>query len=80
MLDQLLGLPGAKTVLRALRRELRWTPMSRVLGELRNRGIRVGQLQALEIFGASGESHVIDYASKVARLSIWEINPQYHDA
>jgi len=56
------------------------TPMRRVLGELKRRGIQLRDLQALEIFGASGESHVLDYASKVSRLSVWEINPSYLEA
>lgn len=72
--------PPVKIFLRAIRREMRLTPMKRVLGELKRRGVALRDLQAVEIFGASGESHVMDYASKVSCLSVWEINPRYRES
>jgi hypothetical protein len=79
MLTHLLAHP-AKAVLRAIRREMRLTPMKRVLGEVKRRGVRLKDLHAVEMFGASGESHVVDYASKVSSLSVWEINPRYRES
>ncbi len=79
MLIHLLA-PPVKIFLRAIRREMRLTPMKRVLGELKRRGVSLRDLQAVEIFGASGESHVLDYASEISSLSVWEINPRYRES
>ncbi len=79
MLNHFLA-PPVKIFLRAIRREMRLTPMKRVLGEIKRRGVRLSDLQAVEIFGASGESHVMDYASEVSSLSVWEINPRYRES
>ena len=66
-------------VVRATRRHLQLTPMKRVLNELTKRGVSVGDLVALEIFGCSGEGHVKDYASLVSSLEVWEIDPQFEN-
>jgi hypothetical protein len=51
------------------------TPIKRIIAELRKRDIKISQLRALEVFGGSGDGHLVDYAGLVKSLEIWEINP-----
>src|SRR5262249_30701784 len=64
------------TMLWSLRRMLRLSPTQRVFRELRRRGVRLGELQALELFAHSGFLHTRDYLSQVASLEAWEIDPR----
>jgi hypothetical protein len=53
--------------------------MRRVVRELRGRGVELGELHALELFGGSGNFHTKDYASEVASLEVWELDERYRD-
>ena len=66
-----------KDLLKAGARKAQLTRMGRILTELMKRGINTKQLQALELFANSGESHVKDYAPWVSTLEMWEIDPAY---
>jgi hypothetical protein len=55
------------------RRKLHLTPMFGLMRELKRRGINLGSLHALEMFGGTGRLHTIDYAPYVASLEVWEI-------
>jgi hypothetical protein len=61
--------------LRSTRRALGFSPMQRVLRELRRRGVDVGSLNAIELFGGCAKRHTLDYAGRVAHLEVWEIDP-----
>jgi hypothetical protein len=71
-LRRLLPEPAAR-VLRAMRRNLGASPMRRLCRQLRERGVDLGRLRALEVFGDDGTRHTLDYAPMVASLDIWEI-------
>jgi hypothetical protein len=62
---------------RRLRRLLRLTPMCRVLRELERRGVTLTELAALEVFGREGVWHTQDYAGRVERLEVWEIDESF---
>jgi len=51
--------------------------MQQVLRELRKRKVSVKDLDALEVFGGSGDFHTKDYAFQVSTLEVWEIDPKY---
>lgn len=50
--------------------------MRRLCHQLRERGVRLDRLRALEVFGDDGTRHTMDYAPFVASLDIWEIRPE----
>ena len=64
-----------KPPLRVLRRALGLTPMGYVLSQLTSRGVPLARLDALEVFGARGEFHTLDYAAQVRSLEVWEVDP-----
>jgi hypothetical protein len=49
--------------------------MQQVLRELEKRGVAIGSLKAIELFGGCGKRHTVDYANRIARLEVWEIEP-----
>ena len=53
----------AKT-LRNIRRGLGMSPTQMVFNEMKKRGVNVKSLNALEVFGGSGDYHTKDYAKK----------------
>jgi hypothetical protein len=53
------------------------SPMQRVLRGLAKRGVDLRGARALEVFGGTGIFHTLDYASRVARLEVWEIDPKH---
>jgi hypothetical protein len=57
------------------RKRLRLTKMCRVVRELKRRGVNLGALHALEMFGGTGGGHTVDYAPYVASLEVWEVQP-----
>ena len=61
----------------SLRRAMRLSPMQKLLCELRKRGVDIGHMDALEMFGADGTRHTVDYCRKVMSLEVWEINQEY---
>lgn len=61
----------------ALRRILQLSPMQKLIRELKRRGVRLSQMDALEIFGADGMRHTIDYSRFVRSLEIWEFDAGY---
>lgn len=61
-------------------RSLGISPMCRVMDELRERSIPIEKMDALEPFGRMGDWHTMDYADKVASLTVWEIDPQMEPA
>ena len=65
----------ARLVADATRRALGFSPMQQVLRELRRRGVDVGSLNAIELFGGCAKRHTLDYAGRVAHLEVWEIDP-----
>ena len=42
---------------------------------LAEKGVKLGELVGLEVFGGTGTQHTLDYATKIAALDIWEIDP-----
>ena len=59
----------------ALRRTLQLSPTQQIFRELERRGVKLGELTALEAFGGNGDMHTKDYASRVASLEVWEEDP-----
>jgi len=53
-------------------------PMLRLLEELKRRGLNLGELRTLEIFGRDGLDHTTTYADEVKSLEVWEIHPKWH--
>lgn len=64
-------------VIWALRRGLRLSPMQELFRELKRRGVPLGQMDALELFGADGLRHTLDYYHSVRSLEIWEMDDKY---
>ncbi len=60
----------------ALRRALGLSPMQQVMRELERRGVRLKEMQALEVFAHSGFLHTRDYHPHVATLEAWELDPR----
>ncbi|HVX15431.1 MAG TPA: hypothetical protein VHC22_29850 [Pirellulales bacterium] len=60
---------------RAVRRRLFGSATLDVLSEIAHRGVAPGDLDALEVFGGTGELHTADYARLVRSLTVWEIDP-----
>ncbi|MFZ1086541.1 MAG: hypothetical protein WAN35_16375 [Terracidiphilus sp.] len=61
----------------ALRRILRLSPMQRLMSKLKKRGVTLSQMDALELFGADGLRHTLDYWHLVRSLDIWEMDEKY---
>lgn len=59
-----------------LRRALGFSPTQHVFRELQSRGVVLGELHALEMFGGTGFLHTKDYAAMVSSLEVWELNPE----
>lgn len=57
-----------------LRRKLRLSPTQQLFRELERRGVKLGELSALEVFGGNGDMHTKDYAARVASLEVWEVD------
>jgi hypothetical protein len=53
------------------------SPMQRVLRGLERRGIDLQSATALEVFGGTGSRHTLDYAHRVDRLEVWEMDPKH---
>jgi hypothetical protein len=51
--------------------------MQRLFRELARRGVAADTLDALELFGADGSRHTLDYCSLVRSLEVWELNETY---
>lgn len=64
-------------ILWSLRRTLGFSPTQRIFREMARRGVRLNELQALELFAHSGFLHTKDYFPQVASLDAWEIDPRY---
>ena len=58
--------------------EQKHKPMLRLLEELKRRGVDLGGLRTLEIFGRDGLDHTTTYAREVKSLEVWEISPKWH--
>lgn len=69
-----------RTILRPVRRSLGLSPMQKVLRRLRARGIDLGSLHALELFGGSGAFHTVDYSDNIASLEVWEVDPRLENS
>jgi hypothetical protein len=61
---------------RAVRRRLFGSATLDVMAEIARRGFAPNDLDALEVFGGTGELHTADYAPLVKSLTVWEINPE----
>lgn len=79
-MDRISRLRRKFPIARLIRRALKITPMQRVLRKVEVRGVRPSELEALDIFGGTGAMHTVDYASRVASLEVWELNPAYEAA
>jgi hypothetical protein len=64
-------------ILWSLRRSLGLSPTQQIFRELAQRGVRLNELHALELFAHSGFLHTKDYLPQVASLEAWEIDPRY---
>jgi hypothetical protein len=60
-----------------LRRILRLSPMHIVFRRLQSYSVDPKRFSALEVFGCDGQNHTKDISSVVAKLEIWEIQPEY---
>lgn len=58
----------------SLRRIVRLSPMQSVMRELRRRGVRLQDLDALEMFGGDGTRHTLDYCNLVRTMEAWELD------
>ena len=65
------------SLLWTVRRKLHLSAMQLVLRELNKRKVSLKSLDALEIYGGSGASHTMDYASQVKSFEVWEIAPKF---
>jgi hypothetical protein len=63
-----------------VRRRLRQEPIHKVIRKLRKRKINLKDLDALEIFGYTGEYHTRFYAPFVRKLEVWEIDQKYKES
>lgn len=73
-----LVLRAVRTVRRPLRQlsaRVGLGPTHAVIRELTRRGVPLGTLQALEVFGGRGVCHTNVLARRVARLEAWEHDP-----
>lgn len=61
--------------LNSIRRAVGISNMQKILRRLRDKGIVLEDLKALEMFGYTGNFHTQDYAPYVAELDVWEIKP-----
>lgn len=61
----------------ALRRALQLSPMQVLCRQLKARGVQLDRMDALELFGADGLRHTVDYARRVRSLEIWEWDERY---
>ena len=50
-----------------------------LLEKLQNYGIKLNRLNALEVFGRSGEWHTDAYANRVKSVEIWEIDEKWEN-
>jgi len=63
------------TASNAVRRKLKVMPIQLVLRDMAERGIKVRELVALEVFGGEGCLYTQDLAEAVASIEAWEIDP-----
>ena len=63
-----------------VRRNLRLEPIQKVLRKLKRKKIVLKELDALEIFGYTGEYHTRFYAPFVHSLEVWEIDPKCEES
>lgn len=63
-----------------LRRQLKISPMCRIVREIQHHDIDLSELDALEMFAYTGKLQTMDYASLVSSLEAWEINPNNEEA
>jgi 16S rRNA G966 N2-methylase RsmD len=61
--------------IRAVKRRIFGSATLEVVRELERRGIVLSNLDALEVFGGTGDLHTRDYAARVKSLTVWEIDP-----
>jgi hypothetical protein len=73
--DLAIRAPSVRDILRSTRRLLALSPTQKGLRKLRARGVHLGSLRALELFGGRGVYHTLDYASRISSLEVWEIDP-----
>ena len=59
----------------SLRRVLGMSPTQRLFRELHHRGVRLEELDALELFAHTGFLHTKDYYPLVRSLEAWELDP-----
>jgi hypothetical protein len=62
------------------RKYLKFGPMNKVIFEFNKRGVKLRNLCALEVYGALGDRHTIDYAKKVKSLDVWENDSNCYSA
>ena len=60
-----------------LRRLLQLSPTQALFRELRRRQVPLRRMDAVELFGADGARHTIDYRDQVRSLEIWELDEKY---
>lgn len=72
-------MPDLRRVVRSAAGVLGLVPAQRVFTELRRRGVELGRMRALDVFGADGERMIRFYGPQVATLEIWELDPRYEE-
>ena len=71
-----LGSVVRNRLTRAVKRRLFGSATIDVMSEIERRDVKLRDVNALEVFGGTGEIHTVDYASRVKSLTVWEINPE----
>jgi hypothetical protein len=54
-----------------------FSPMQKVVRELRRKGVEIENLNALDVFGGKGVVNTKDYASLVSSIEVWEYDPKH---
>lgn len=65
-----------KRIARAVKRRLIGSATLAIMHDIKQRGFCLHDLDALEVFGGTGELHTTDYAPLVRSLMVWEIQPR----
>ncbi len=74
--------PALRVVKKTLYRKLNISRMRCVIRRLKQRGVDLQQLKALEVFGGTGDysvgvCHMLDYRREVASVEAWEVRQDY---
>lgn len=74
--------PALQVVKKTLYRKLNVSPMRCVIRRSKKRGVDLRQMNALEVFGGTGDysvgvCHMLDYRREVSAVEAWEVRPDH---